>query len=547
MSTRSVPAMLLLVVLANLALVWLLPILPCQDLPQHLAYAKIFADHETNALFQRYYALPERFQPYETTHVVLALIARISSVMTSIRVVMGVYVLLTFAGFHAFASAVHRRPIREPLAIDLLAVLIVWSPATCMGFLPYVVCVPIFLFACASLLRATTRSRPRVHPAILVACSTLLGSIHLVAAGALLAFAILYVAFSSQSDRRRAIAAAAVVSATLLLVFVVWRSAGSLLGERATEGLSLREALAASAGFEAVNAMFRLTWHGLPTTLNYIVWTVLGPFRGIGLVLVAASAAPWIALLRRRIDSWPKGQASLRKAAIAFFVFSALLPWGVAAPSEVTFLSLRMIGLAFALLLALVPPDVFGSRANHRALAAFSLFFVAHFAYRAAEFSKESAGLFRLLDRARPPGVLLSMSFHDESSAFATMFRLGHFLPLYYTVEAGGIDSQFWARYTAHLPIDYRPGMKPAQPDDWTPEQFDPARHLADVDFVLQHRAGAGDPGHVRKASARVEARLEAHTSKIACEGSWCLYRVEPDGVIARASTSAALRTSPSP
>src|ERR1700722_13534173 len=85
---------------ANLALVWLLPLIPAQDLPQHLTYIRIFADYDSpDYPFKDFYTLPTGFQPYDTIYLLLAVIARHSSVLFALRLALSLYVVLIFVGF----------------------------------------------------------------------------------------------------------------------------------------------------------------------------------------------------------------------------------------------------------------------------------------------------------------------------------------------------------------------------------------------------------------------------------------------------------------
>ncbi len=62
---------------AHLLFVWTVPILPCQDLPQHLSYARILLDYNrTDLPFREYYELPSHFQPYFLSHYLLAAVGR---------------------------------------------------------------------------------------------------------------------------------------------------------------------------------------------------------------------------------------------------------------------------------------------------------------------------------------------------------------------------------------------------------------------------------------------------------------------------------------
>src|ERR1700679_295240 len=96
--------------LANLVLVWALPLIPAQDLPQHLTYIRIFADYgDPNLIFKDFYTLPTGFQPYDSVYLLLAWIARHSSVLFALRLALSAYVILMFVGFDIVAGACHGR------------------------------------------------------------------------------------------------------------------------------------------------------------------------------------------------------------------------------------------------------------------------------------------------------------------------------------------------------------------------------------------------------------------------------------------------------
>src|SRR5262245_12412625 len=74
--TRKCFLVTITLVAVNLAVVWSVPALPAQDLPQHLAYVKILLDYDNPDLtFRYFYRLPERFHPYATVYRILAELA----------------------------------------------------------------------------------------------------------------------------------------------------------------------------------------------------------------------------------------------------------------------------------------------------------------------------------------------------------------------------------------------------------------------------------------------------------------------------------------
>ncbi len=518
---------------ANLALVWILPVLPAQDLPEHLAYVRIFADFSSPDLpFHDFYTLPARFQPYDSVYLLLSLIARVVSVSGAIRLTMSAYVTLMFVGFHRLAEACHDGPRGKHSArwTGALASALIWSPAVAMGFLQYFLCIPIVLLTLSLFLR-WAEDEKAIRAAWGVALGTVIvASVHLVAAGALALFALLYVACNwREPNRPQRITAMGGVLAALSVTFAAWRLYGDVLGARG-HSVDLPGAIRDAQLFEFVNTVFSVTWYDPPVTLNYVTWALLGPFSWTGMI-VPALALIWLvqSLWRvRAVAPLAPSAKRYKRAAIAFAIVVCLTPWGIQNPSELTYINFRLIALALALLAPLVPEGWFAARPQQRALALFCLLTFANFAGRAYLFGREARVPLALMERADRNGVLLTVVFHNKSDYFGKGFRLTHFLPMYFTVFDGGINSQFWARYTEHLPIDYQPGKRPAQSDDWSPQNFDANKHLKDARWVLLQQATDEDSPRSRADSAKAKAALDDKADRVACDGPWCLYQVRP-------------------
>lgn len=520
---------------ANLSLVWALPVLPAQDLPQHLSYARILADFARADLpFQGYYALPTHLQPYDSVYLLLAWLGRAVSLSSAIRLVMSAYVALMFEGFSQLVRACHEDlPAGASRRAGALASLLVWSPVVVMGFLQYFLSIPLCLMVVARVVRwSEGEAKKGVMAGALVGLA-FVASIHLVAAGALALFLCAFVASNWNEPRRMPrVRAVGAVLAALGVTVLAWHLGGDVLGATLRPP-NVRSALQDAQGFEFLNAVFRITWYDPLVTLNYVAWTVFGPFRWGGVLLAAVALAGfgtrvwWLEKGRERPRLAPR-IARVRRAAVSFALIALLMPWGIEVPAEITYINFRMLSLAFALLLAFVSPSRFDSRGGRRALAAYCIFALSTFAWRAFAFGREAGPPFRLLTLANRSGVLVPLMFHGTSESFAKGFRLAHFLPMYFTVDQGGISSQFWARYTEHLPVGYVPGKQPLEPPDWFPDRFDPKEHLRDATWVLLEQASLDDPSSTVAASARTKSALEAATTRIACEGRWCLYRVTP-------------------
>jgi len=364
-----------------------------------------------------------------------------------------------------------------------------------------------------------------------VPAAAAVASIHLVAAGALAVFSVLHVLTGlRRPGLGRRVTMTGVVLASLATTLVLWHMwGGEVLGAK-PRGVPFWDAWHGAQGFEFVNTMLDATWYDPPVTLNYLCWGTLGPYRiwGLGVALAAVVAcAVLVRPAHRPEDLRPEARAYARTA-IAFGAFTCLIPWGIQVPSEITWLNFRLISLAFALALPLVPTRWFEVPRARAALLGVAFVYLVNFTGCAIGFNREAAGAVRLLARVPGHETLLSLVFRGRSSYFAKGMRVQHFLPMYYSVLYGGIASQFWARYTEHLPIDYKPGKRPAQPDDWSPGHFDETKHLRDVSWVIVQRATDDDAPSTKSDAGKAEQKLSQRADLVGCDTGWCLYHVRP-------------------
>jgi hypothetical protein len=348
----------------HVLLVWLLPVLPGQDLAQHLAIARVLADYKEAGLpFEEVYLLPERFQGYHAVHLLLASLGRLTSVETGARVVLTLYVLGMIASFRYLRRVVHEQPADRRTGDPwgaVLAIPLIWSPVALLGLLPFLATIPIFFGATALYLRVVQSDvghpgLAAIRARLMLFCSAL-ASLHTAAAAFFVLFGTLHVVLNRS---RRALQAwiHTIVSVTIVtLAWILWNPETITVGPRT----DWREAIDRALGLEFVNEILGIVWYDPVVTLGYVLATCLGPYRWTGLivngVVIGVAAVLLNSSRRKHAGAIRFGTDGARRTFLAFALASCLVPWGLHYPDELTFVNLRMMTLALGLLLVLLPP-----------------------------------------------------------------------------------------------------------------------------------------------------------------------------------------------
>jgi hypothetical protein len=502
--------------------IWVLETLPGQDLPQHLAYARIFMDYaDGRTPFRDFYALPDRPQSYHLAYHLLAQLGRLLGLDAAAKMVFIAYVLALAFALESLRRAAMGGGAAPPGAAGVLAGILAWNPVMALGFLEFLLAMPIFIYVVSQLVRLGQKPRGRWDMARMVAAVVALSSMHLAAAGFAVLFAVVWALCSPSWIRAEAAAMALVCCWLTMRVWGAFAESG--LG--ALPDIDLAEAVKGAHGIEFLNQVFGITWYDPLVKLNGLMAVVLGPYR-LGTQLLLAPL--WLAVLALR-SSRPQpsredsGARAFRRAALAFMVTALVVPWGMERPTELTFIDLRVMSLAFMLLLVAFLPRIVQAPGGMAAVGSRALLYTLQHHSAASAFGVEASAVRGVMSRAAPGATMMPLVFGGRSRYFGKQFHMTHFLPMYYTVNASGISTQFWARYTDHLPIDYRPGRRLTAPPDWIPEEFAPA-HARSTRYFLLERVSDDYPAAVWAQSQRVEALLAQTATKIICGGPWCLY-----------------------
>jgi hypothetical protein len=514
-----------LLVFANLVLIAWLPILAGHDLPQHLSYARILVDYADPRLpFRETFTLPDGPQAYFTTYYALAALARVSSIMTACRLVYAAYAVAFSLSFASLASALSDDDRSLPCWTALLGPVLVWNPISCMGFLPFMLALPVFLWGAAEAQR-WQRTLAFRHGAKLVFFCALMVSLHVVAALFFMAFVAL--SFLARPGLR-SLSLFALVLASIVLSTLLWQSVGPGHVAAMPPG-ALAGHIAKEGPWSGLVSAFGGRWSPFAEKLDLLAATLFCPFPRfgkviVGMVLASIGIAAWSGRTSRpRREPGPAStRASFAWALLGFAILAAALPSSLSAPDDICLIDFRAIVVLVALSAAAVDSRVFAPARARLALGLGTAIVMALWARQLAGVAKEGQQVLRLVRRLGPSDVLLALPFHDRSEYLDDSNGLTHYLPVYHTVLNGGVTSLFWGRFSHHLPVGYRPGKEPPHPLDWRPWEF-AERDLAAASSVLVEWPDGDDDEQPREGADRLRKELGVRFTPVACDGRWCL------------------------
>ena len=496
-------------------------IYPAQDLPQHLAMGKIFLDYgNAGNEFSNYYQLPENFSSYHLIYYLLAFFGKWLGILGAFKLLLVVYLALLFGSYFLFYRQI--RPTNEGDDWPLLLInLWVWNGSWSMGFISYTFALPFILLGIVAYRELVEKQRYHLRFLGLLATSVVaLSLLHIAAAGVFCLFLVLVTFF--HWSKKKTLALSFVGLFFFASFYSIYQVGGG--NNEQLAGLDWGGAIAGAFGLEFISIAMDLKFYDPFVIINYFLWNLLGPYPISTLTVMGVLLAGAYSYCRQlKVLQIGLRREMLYRPALAFFALTILAPWGMYRPTELTFINFRMFTLAILLFAPLITWELKGP-----GRMVFVMLIVGHFlhhSFRTLQLQQQSQTALSLMEQARPTGMMGSLVYHNKSPGFAKMFRLTHFLPMYYTVFYAGVNSQFWARYTTHLPIGYRlPFLQPNFAHDWNPHQFN-REHLKDVKYVLWQNAAQTDRELEKNQAQKAKNILDSNFKLVACQDLWCLYQ----------------------
>lgn len=430
---------------------------PFQDLPQHLAYAKIFKDFENVSIFGEYYQYSDNFNSYHLPYYFLKALQFLFSTIIAFKFMFIFYGFLIFLSIKKLRSVIYNET-NHYISL-ILAVILSWNSVFFMGFLQYSLTLPFLIYGFAFLYDYLKKGD---HKDLIKYFSSLLivSCIHVFATGTL--FIISSVLMFIYKNKKL-IAINTFGSFFLLLIF-----GGFLSGKSSGKSFSIFSSFDGAFGFEFINHIFNLKWSHLPTIANYLTWNFLTPVP-LGILLIGFIFT--VLFVFKREASFYKNDLILPSLFKYLFVISMLLPWALYKPTEITFINYRFTGIVIALFFASLSEDHFNKISTKNFFPFVLGFKFLTIIYILINFQITTSGVFQVINSIPKGKVLHTVIYQNQTEYTSKMFRIQHFLPMYYTVLRDGVSTQFWAGYTSHLPIGYQQGKKPRTAPDWHPKK----------------------------------------------------------------------------
>jgi hypothetical protein len=461
---------------------------PIQDWPQHLAAIRVLHSFSDQTFgFEQFFVLDLGRTQYLTVYFSAHLLAYLVGVTMALKIVASVAIVSLPLMIAAFARELGRAP-----SVGLIAVPLTYSAHLILGFVNFVLALPLMFAALA--LAARDRRRPRRYlpwltSAVLVACFyTHVVPFALGGLGAVL----LGIGGSVRATLWRVLPLA--LGALVALPWLALSPAGS----------TLRGALGGSAR-GPVHLSLAESWEQIPLWLTD-VWRsdwdrrLLLGWAAIAVLWVAAGAAAWVSKPERRFAARDLALAALPIACgFAYFLAPNSHAW-------IWPINTRFLLMGLLLMLPLVPsPAQLPQRVLALASAALGVLGVVFVARACIDFEREVGALDRAIAHI-PPAQRVAGLIWSSGSEVVEFAPFLHAVA-YYQAQRGGAVMFTFADFP-QSPFRFREDNRPPRVRprwEWMPERVVPDRDLAWYDWIITR----GGPGSMKR-SAEFGLVLEA-------------------------------------
>lgn len=507
---RNDPALAVItLLLAGLVLspLWSTPILPLNDLHDHVGAAAILV----KALFGvgtpgTYYRVQLTPLPYWTAYFVLVVANAIGGGFFAAKAVVGLILLLVPLGVMRLLVALGRSP-----RLGVGAFLLAWDQNLYWGWISYALGVALVFFTLATMIEMQTRR----DLAVATALATLTALTHIMPFGMLLLCGAWIVVFVPSRSRGRWNADGRIARAVPLLAsFVVllpWFARhlrpGSNVPNSATVPLSV--------------AWFGFEWHSLAQKIGSVFVFTLDNIPDANARQITASVFVVVILLPVIAGAMAqrKSLVAARRLSIAFYLslvgLYLVCPMQMKRPIEHWYTYPRFATPALLFAFALPAPRLQGR--TFAALSVITVCALVGFVHETrVQFRKFATIVEPFLDvvkNVRPGSTYLPLVFED-STPYTRLAPLQQ-LHAYVLAETEGFDPYIYDN--DNVPVVYRPEARPPAPPWNRARSFDAHVDAKAYDYILVQGA-AHDPIH--------EGWFDEHDGlkRRAAEGNWVLY-----------------------
>ncbi len=477
--------------------IWIVPIVPMQDVYEHLALVDVIHRYNDPAtLYKQYFLLPHGLKPNLVYYYFTDLLDYPFSLLTAHRIVLSLYVILFTAGFYSLVRAFGRSPY-----IALLGFLLVYNQMFAYGFVSFFLGIPVLFFTLAAyerFMEAWDRDRFDWRQWSIVALLTVFSFFVHAHIYLLIGLLGLAMAGAHRKGWRRTVIALTPFMPSLV-VFLPWFVTYFVLGRKSTSGMR----------FASVENGFGARYYPLYKVFARAYNYVTNYFRDYSdEILFGLGTLGFLGLLMTRETDRKNKDRVLITMVIVLGISLLVLPQhikaqSIVAPRHTLFL------VVFLFLLADFNPR------KRLAVVSLNLVLIAailvsvntmtHF-IRFNNYIGDYPAIFKY---TKPKKRLIHVA-SNSSDPITTIGALWY-LHMFYMYKKGGVTDVQFAQYP-HNPIQYRKGMKVPTPPI---RSFYRSPSTLTFDYLLMRKSAWVNLHH-----------LKSHVVWLGENKDWTLFRI---------------------